>query len=274
MYFMIGYNLDKMSDSLKLQFNAYLDKMRERAKKNRIHSRHQMIGLMVADTLRDPKYKSLYIKMAREEDGEKMLYIAKSIAENTRVKNKGAYFMRMWQIARNKTVPPKNTKNTKQLRSPVKTLSKKMELITTKSKNSKILKQRTPDFNFKAHSTKEIKEVVAAMRKIMEEQGGIGLSANQVGLDWRMFIASNNNKFYVVFNPRITKYSKESSILEEGCLSVPNTTLQISRPEVITLEAEDKKGKKIKFRAFGILARIFQHETDHLDGKLITDYFA
>jgi len=261
-----------MSDSLKLQFSTYLDKMRERAKKNRIHSRHQMIGLMVADTLRDPAHKSLYIKMARDENGEKMLYIAKSIAENTRIKNKGAYFMRMWQIAKNKTTTPKNTKSIKQQKSSVKIDSKKMELVTIKSKNSKILKCQIPDFNFQEHSAQEIKETVFAMRKIMEEQGGVGLSANQAGLGWRMFIANNNNKFYVIFNPRIIKCSEEKSVLEEGCLSVPNTILQISRPEVITLEAEDKKGKKIKIRAFGILARIFQHEIDHLDGKLITDY--
>ena len=261
-----------MSNSLKLQFNAYLDRIQERAKKSRIHSRHQMIGLMVADTLCDPTHKSLYIKMARDENGEKMLYIAKSIAENTRIKNKGAYFMRMWQIAKNKTTTPEDTKGIKQQKSSVKTHSKKMELITIKSKNSKILKRQIPDFNFQEHSTQKIKEMVFSMRKIMEEQSGVGLSANQVGLDWRMFIASDNNKFYVIFNPRITKCSEEKSVLEEGCLSVPNTTLQISRPEVITLEAEDKKGKKIKIKAFGILARIFQHEIDHLDGKLITDY--
>jgi len=263
-----------MSDSLKLQFNAYLDRIQERAKKSRIHSRHQMIGLMVAETLRDPSHKSLYIKMARDENGEKMLYIAKSIAENTRIKNKGAYFMRMWQITKNKTTAPKNIKNIKQQEPSIKTDSKKMELVTIKSKNSKILKRQIPDFNFQEHSAQEIKETVLTMRKIMEEQDGVGLSANQVGLDWRMFIANDNNKFFVIFNPRIIKCSEKKSILEEGCLSVPNTTLQISRPEVITLEAEDKKGKKIKIKAFGILARIFQHEIDHLDGKLITDYFA
>jgi len=103
----------------KPQFNAYLDKIKERAKKNRIHSRHQMIGLMVAETLGDNDHKSLYIKMAREENGEKMLYTAKSIAENPRVKNKGAYFMKVWRlnsktnkngISHDKKQKPKNLK--------------------------------------------------------------------------------------------------------------------------------------------------------------------
>ncbi|MCK9187240.1 MAG: hypothetical protein PHH27_02860 [Candidatus Colwellbacteria bacterium] len=92
----------------KTQFDSYLDKIRERSKKSRIHSKHQMIGLMVAETLDDPKHKALYIKMARDNNGEKMLYIAKSIADNPKVKNKGAYFMRLWQLENKET---KNNKN-------------------------------------------------------------------------------------------------------------------------------------------------------------------
>lgn len=87
-----------MEGNSKPQFNAYLDRIRERAKKSRIHSRHQMIGLMVADALGDQGHKALYIKMARDENGEKMLYMAKSIAENSKVENKGAYFMKVWRL--------------------------------------------------------------------------------------------------------------------------------------------------------------------------------
>jgi hypothetical protein len=90
------------------QFNAYLDRIRERAKKSRIHSRHQMIGLMVADTLEDQAHKALYIKMARDENGEKMLYMAKSIAENSKVKNKGAYFMKVWRLENKPHYPQKD----------------------------------------------------------------------------------------------------------------------------------------------------------------------
>jgi len=110
------------------------------------------------------------------------------------------------------------------------------------------------------------------MRKLMKVSQGVGLSANQAGLDWRMFVAEYRNKFYVMFNPVITKKSEETSTLEEGCLSVPEEYVEIERSEIITIEALDRKGKKVKIRAFGILARIFQHETDHLNGKLITDY--
>lgn len=147
-----------------------------------------------------------------------------------------------------------------------------MDLITTKSPNKNTLKRKTPEFDFKSHTAKEIRETISAMRKTMKENDGIGLSANQVGLNWRMFVAEYNKKFYVIFNPKIIKASKEMDLLEEGCLSVPDTFIEIPRSETITLEAEDRRGKKIKIKSFGVLARIFQHETDHLNGKLITDY--
>ncbi|MFA5052494.1 MAG: peptide deformylase [Parcubacteria group bacterium] len=147
-----------------------------------------------------------------------------------------------------------------------------MELVTTKSKNRKILKRKTPDFDFKKHSVEEIRQTVSEMRKMMKASDGVGISANQVGLNWRMFIVSYDGKFYVIFNPRITKYSEKTTEMEEGCLSVPGVIVPVSRSETITLEAEDKSGKKLKIKAFGILARIFQHETDHLNGKLIIDY--
>lgn len=105
-----------MEGKISPQFEAYLDKIRERAKKSRIHTRHQMIGLMIANILEDKKYLSLYIKMAREENGEKMLYMAKSIAENIRITNKGAYFMKVWRL---------QNKITKKIKKVVKKTKKK-----------------------------------------------------------------------------------------------------------------------------------------------------
>lgn len=129
-----------------------------------------------------------------------------------------------------------------------------------------------PSFDFSAHSQKELKEAIKEMRRVMQLSGGIGLSANQVGLEWRMFIASYRNKFYAIFNPVISKHSAEKETLEEGCLSIPETFIEIPRYLWITLEGLDQNGKKIKIRTSGIMARIFQHEIDHLNGKLITDY--
>jgi len=147
-----------------------------------------------------------------------------------------------------------------------------MDLVTVKSPNKKILKRETPAFDFERHAAEEIRKTVSEMRKTMKLNDGVGLSANQVGLDWRMFVAEYNKKFYVVFNPVIAKKSDAMEALEEGCLSVPETFVEVSRPKSVTLEGNDRSGKKIKIKAFGVLARIFQHETDHLNGKLITDY--
>ncbi len=147
-----------------------------------------------------------------------------------------------------------------------------MDLVTVKSPNKKILKRETPAFDFSKHSAAEIRKIVSEMRKTMKLNDGVGLSANQVGLDWRMFVAEYNKKFYVIFNPQITKKSDDMEVLEEGCLSVPDAFVEIARPKSVTLEGNDRSGKKVKIKAFGVLARIFQHETDHLNGKLITDY--
>lgn len=106
---------------------------------------------------------------------------------------------------------------------------------------------------------------------MMKKSDGVGLSANQVGLNLRIFVAEYRNRFFAVINPKIIKFSKESEILEEGCLSVPGVFVEKERAMFVTLEGFDLNGKKLKLKASGVLARIFQHETDHLNGKLIAD---
>ena len=78
-------------------------------------------------------------------------------------------------------------------------------------------------------------------------------------------------KFYVVFNPKIIKSGEETTSLEEGCLSVPGIYGEVQRPDKITVMGFDESGKKIKFKINGLLARVFQHEIDHLNGGLFID---
>jgi peptide deformylase len=143
-------------------------------------------------------------------------------------------------------------------------------------KSEKFLRQKKAKFDFKEHSPKEIRTLIKSMRETMKLADGIGLSANQIGLPFRLFVAQvpdtqGKPKFYAVFNPEITKIFKESEILEEGCLSVPETWGPVERHYRLTLEGQDMNGKKIKIRAWGLLARVFQHEMDHLNGGLFTD---
>ncbi len=135
----------------------------------------------------------------------------------------------------------------------------------------KILRRKTPEFDFSEHTKKEIQEIIKNMKMEMTKVLGIGLSANQIGLDMRFFIAKTENKYYAIFNPVITKTSKETTIMEEGCLSAPEVYGPVERPEKIVLEGFGINAKKIKIKAWGLLARIFQHETDHLNGILFID---
>jgi len=78
-------------------------------------------------------------------------------------------------------------------------------------------------------------------------------------------------EFYAIFNPEIVKFSKEKILTEEGCLSVPGVYGLVERSAKITIVGRDENDKKIKIKASGILARVFQHEFDHLNGVLFID---
>jgi len=110
------------------------------------------------------------------------------------------------------------------------------------------------------------------MRKKMHEWQGVGLSANQAGYNERFFVAENEGKFYAIFNPQITKTFGEPIELEEGCLSVPKKYGATKRHEKVILEGQNQAGKKIKIKAWGLLAHIFQHEVGHLNGELFIDH--
>lgn len=147
-----------------------------------------------------------------------------------------------------------------------------MKIITISEKSEeKFLRQTTKLFDFSLHSREEIRELIKEMRAIMEKSDGIGLAANQVGLDYQMFVAQVDGKFYAVFNPEIAKSSKETEVLEEGCLSIPGVYDEVKRPDRVVLQGYDKNGKKLKIKAWGLLARVFQHEVDHLNGKVFLD---
>jgi peptide deformylase len=102
---------------------------------------------------------------------------------------------------------------------------------------------------------------------------GVGLAANQVGEDKQIFIASptmQRGDVIVVINPKIIKAEGEI-IEEEGCLSVPGLTKLVKRYAIVEIKAKDINEKDIIIRADGLLSRIFQHEIDHLSGRLFID---
>ena len=103
----------------------------------------------------------------------------------------------------------------------------------------------------------------------MKQLGGVGLSANQVGLDMRVFVMGLGETKIAVFNPEIIEYSKTEELFNEGCLSYPGIMLGIKRPTKIKAKYQDETGQVIEQEFNGLTARIFQHEYDHMNG---TDY--
>ena len=112
------------------------------------------------------------------------------------------------------------------------------------------------------------------MRASMSAHNGIGLAANQVGEDLALFIidpklAAEYGVGEVFANPEITEYAPETDEMEEGCLSIPGYWVTVNRSKKIMFKALNANGEKVKFRARGMLARVLQHETDHLNGLTI-----
>lgn len=117
----------------------------------------------------------------------------------------------------------------------------------------------------------KIKELIKNMREIMIKERGVGLAANQIGLDAQIFVMGPGEDFFAFINPKITKYSKEMEEMEEGCLSVPGIAGIVSRPIAVEIKGYNEKGKEVKKKFEGVFARICQHEYDHLSGILFVD---
>ena len=120
------------------------------------------------------------------------------------------------------------------------------------------------------------KDLISNMRVAMVENNGVGLAANQAGKDLSIFVidkklAEKNNVPDAFINPEITEYSREREETEEGCLSIPDYWVPIKRAKKIKIKFIDENGIKQKIKARGFLARVLQHETDHLNGLTIKD---
>lgn len=145
----------------------------------------------------------------------------------------------------------------------------------------------TPDpvLRRKAHKItnfdKDLQVLIQDMVETMREAPGVGLAAPQVGISSRLIVveyAENEEededapkKLYVVINPEIDEASEDMELGVEGCLSVPRMMGEVNRYLQVTVKGFNRQGKPIKLKLKGWLARIFQHEIDHLEGILYTD---
>jgi len=120
----------------------------------------------------------------------------------------------------------------------------------------------------------QVRTAAARMIQLMHEAKGVGLAAPQVGLPWRLFITNptgepGNDVFFV--NPVLSDPAPEQEAASEGCLSIPGITVEVRRHKRITVSALDLAGSHFQMTSEELPARIWQHETDHLDGRLIID---
>ena len=116
----------------------------------------------------------------------------------------------------------------------------------------------------------EIKQLITEMTKVMRAHDGLGLAAPQVGQNLRLFLTEVNHELLVFINPKIQKVSGDLIRLEEGCLSFPGKFLPVVRPNKVKIKFTDQVGRKQNLKAEGLLARVIQHEFDHLEGVLFT----
>ncbi|MCR5400554.1 MAG: peptide deformylase [Treponema sp.] len=118
----------------------------------------------------------------------------------------------------------------------------------------------------------ELRAFIDEMFETMIEADGVGLAGPQAGISKRLFVVIADDDVRRVFiNPQIIQTSQELCDYDEGCLSIPQVYETISRPAKVTVQALNEKGKPFTLEADGLLARIIQHENDHLDGKLFID---
>ena len=125
----------------------------------------------------------------------------------------------------------------------------------------------------------ELQTLIDDMIETMREAPGVGLAAPQVDVPLQLFVAEFGDeedpeapkKTFVFANPEIKRASRETVLGVEGCLSIPGLVGEVERARRVTIQALNRRGQPVKVKAEGWLARIFQHETDHLNGVLFID---
>ena len=125
----------------------------------------------------------------------------------------------------------------------------------------------------------ELQTLIDDLLETMRNAPGVGLAAPQVDVPLRVFVAEWGDdddeevppKTFVFINPEITRTSDDTSLGVEGCLSIPNVMGEVRRPQKITIKGQNRHGQALKIKASGWLARILQHEFDHLNGVLFVD---
>ena len=118
----------------------------------------------------------------------------------------------------------------------------------------------------------EIRQLVEEMTDAMYADDGVGLAAPQLGVSKRIVVVDAGEGLTTLINPEIVRREGEEISMEEGCLSLPEIRVNVSRPTRALVRGMNEEGEPVEIEAEGLLARVFQHEIDHLNGILIIDH--
>jgi peptide deformylase len=145
-----------------------------------------------------------------------------------------------------------------------------MAVLKVRKYGDPVLRRRAAEIS---HVTPELRKTIADMVETMYDEAGIGLAAPQVGVSLRLLVVGHDDKREprALINPAIVDRGGQVTA-EEGCLSIPGVFAQITRAEWVDVEATDVDGQPVKIHGRGLLARVLQHEIDHLDGMLFIDH--
>lgn len=148
-------------------------------------------------------------------------------------------------------------------------------------KGDPVLRETAKPVDDKAIGSSKINKIISQMKEALRStDDGVAIAAPQIGEPLRIFVVrdmafedrgdvSNEDKVFI--NPELVNTSKETHELDEGCLSVRHVYGKVERAKKATVKAKDESGKSFEMGASGLLAQIFQHEIEHLDGKLFVD---
>ncbi len=142
-----------------------------------------------------------------------------------------------------------------------------MALLPIRKHPDPVLRQRAKPVE---RITRRHRKLIEDMRQTMYEAPGVGLAANQVGVLERVIVVDPGDRFMALINPEIVEHHGVD-VDVEGCLSIPGVTGYVERAAMVRVRALDERGRPVELEAEGYLARIIQHEVDHLDGVLFID---
>ncbi|UCH59656.1 MAG: peptide deformylase [Anaerolineales bacterium] len=148
-----------------------------------------------------------------------------------------------------------------------------LEIVTNPAPVLRTKARKVTDFG------QELQDLIDNMVETMRAAPGVGLAAPQIDMPWQVIVVEFGDeqdeeipqKLYSVVNPELVRFSQETEIGVEGCLSIPGFVGDVERPVSVTIKGQNRRGKPIRIKAQGWLARIFQHEIDHLEGILFID---